>query len=164
MAESLYIKQWRMAQSRTITAFKKFLKKVLTYVFDGGTMYLSVRDRQPTETNHIFHYKGDLTMKNNYPNITTKKAVLEVIEKLYNELDNLTTETTKTYKKVGVDETKQRTHWRTGELIWEDEEQTIPSYEPIYDYVDKTDEEMTDEDVATLDAIAVVRKALDKLV
>lgn len=103
-------------------------------------------------------------MKNNYPNIITKKAVLEVIEKLYNELDNLTTETTKTYKKVGVDETKQRTHWKTGELIWEDEEQTIPSYEPIYDYVDKTDEEMTDEDVATLDAIAVVRKALDKLV
>ena len=49
-------------------------------------------------------------------------------------------------------------------LEWEDEEQTIPSYEPIYDYVDKTDEDMTDEDVATLDAIAVVRKALDKLV
>ena len=34
-----------MAQSRTITAFEKFLKKVLTYVFDGGTMVLSVRQR-----------------------------------------------------------------------------------------------------------------------
>ena len=152
-----------MAQSRTITAFEKFLKKVLTYVFNGGTMYLSVRDRQPTETNHIFHYKGDLTMKN-YPNIMTKKAVLEVISTLYNELDNITTNTTKEYKKIGVDETKQRTHWRTGELMWEDEEQTIPSYEPIYDYVDKTDEDMTEEDIAMLDAIAVVRKALDKLV
>ena len=38
-----------MAQTRTTTAFEKFLKKVLTYVFDGGTMYLSVRDRQPTD-------------------------------------------------------------------------------------------------------------------
>ena len=103
-------------------------------------------------------------MRNNYPNIITKKAVLEVIERLYNELDDLTTETSKIYKKIGVDENKQRIHWKTGELMWEDEEQTIPSYEPIYDYVDKTDEEMTDEDVATLDAIAVVRKALDKLV
>ena len=90
----------------------------------------------------------------NYPNIMTKKAVLEVISTLYNELDNITTNTTKEYKKIGVDETKQRTHWRTGELIWEDEEQTIPSYEPIYDYVDKTDDEMTDEDIAMLDAIA----------
>lgn len=46
-----------MAQTRTNTAFEKFLKKVLTYVFDGGTMYLSVRDRQTDKLQTTISYK-----------------------------------------------------------------------------------------------------------
>jgi len=97
-----------------------------------------------------------------YDNINVKRATLEVIESIYRDLDNKVQETKQEYRKVGVDETKQRTSWKTGELLWEDEEHTIPSYEPIYDYVDK--EELDANDLAMLDAIAIVRKALDKLV
>ena len=97
-----------------------------------------------------------------YDNINVKRATLEVIESIYRDLDNKVQETKQEYKKVGVDETKQRKSWKTGELLWEDEEQTIPSYEPIYDYVDK--EELSADDIAMLDAIAIVCKALDKLV
>lgn len=99
-----------------------------------------------------------------YSNIVTKRAMLEVLERLYRDLDDEKQNCLQVYKQVGVDETKQRRSWKTDELLWEDEEHTIPQYEPIYDYVDKTDEEMSDEDVAKLDAINTIVKTLDKLV
>ena len=57
-------------------------------------------------------------------NVQVKRAQIDVIEKLLEALDDLRKDTSKEYKKVGK-ETKQATNWRTGELLWEDEERDV---------------------------------------
>ena len=95
--------------------------------------------------------------------ITKKKALLDVLEKLMTELDTIEKNTTTEYRAVGKSE-EQMTNWKTGELLWEDEEKTVPKMCDKYDYVDLTEDEMTDENIATLEAIKTVKEILEKLV
>jgi hypothetical protein len=95
--------------------------------------------------------------------ITKKKALLDVLERLMNTIDSIENETTTEYRVVGKSE-EQMTNWKTGELMWEDEEKTVPKMRDEYGYVDLTEDEMTDENLATLEAIKVVKEVLEKLV
>ena len=95
--------------------------------------------------------------------ITKKKAVLDVLERLMNTIDSIENETTTEYRVVGKSE-EQMTNWKTGELMWEDEEKTVPKMRDEYGYVDLTEDELTDENRATLEAIKVVKEVLEKLV
>ena len=94
---------------------------------------------------------------------TEKKAVLEVLERLWNELDAQLKDATFSYEIVGKEE-EQATDWRTGELQWEDEEKTIPVYRNKYGYVPIPEEKLTDDQYATVQAVATVRAMLEKLV
>ena len=96
-------------------------------------------------------------------NVQVKRAQIDVIEKLLEALDDLRKDTSKEYKKVGK-ETKQATNWRTGELLWEDEEKTIPKYEDRYEYVDIPEEQMTDSKKALLQAISDMESKLDAMI
>lgn len=96
--------------------------------------------------------------------IKEKRIALEYLEDIFNLLDGREHDVRYAYKKVGVDETKQRTAWRTGELLWEDEEKTIPSYEPIYDDVLKDAEEMTEDDNIRLKVLGNIKSALEKMI
>ena len=95
--------------------------------------------------------------------VQVKKAQLEVIEKLLNALSEMRRDTTQDYRVVGK-KTEQATDWRTGELLWEDEEKTIPRYDNKWEYVPLTDEEMTEDKKALLQAIEDMEKCLDKMV
>ncbi len=95
--------------------------------------------------------------------ITKKKALLDVLERLMNTIDSIENETTTEYRVVGKSE-EQMTNWKTGELMWEDEEKTVPKMRDEYGYVDLTEDELTDENRATLEAIKVVKEVLEKLV
>lgn len=95
--------------------------------------------------------------------IKVKKAVLEVLEVLEDRLDTEKRDVTMVYDVIGK-ETEQAKHWKTGELKWDDEEQTIPHYDNVYDYVDKKPEQYTDDDFAKLEAIETIRKALYELI
>jgi hypothetical protein len=95
--------------------------------------------------------------------IQMKKAMLDILEGLYNSLDVSEKEVAYSYEVVGKEE-EQATDWKTGELKWEDEEKTIPYYKNKYDYVKRDESEFDDYDRAKLDAINEVRKALDKLI
>lgn len=102
--------------------------------------------------------------KNNTLNIITqKKALLNVLEKLMTELDSIEKDATTEYKVIGKS-TEQMTNWKTGELMWEDEEKTVPKMRDEYGYVDLTEDEMTDENRATLEAVKVVKEVIEKLV
>ena len=95
--------------------------------------------------------------------IQMKKAMLDIIEELYKSLDDTEKNVTYSYEAVGKEE-EQATDWRTGELRWEDEEKTIPYYKNKYDYVKRDEADFSDYDKAKLEAIAEIRKALDKLI
>lgn len=95
--------------------------------------------------------------------IQLRKAELNVLETLMQELDRLEHDNTCSYEEVGK-ETEQAKDWRTGELRWEDDEKTIPYYKSIYDWVPKEEKDLSDEDRALLKAIDTVRTALEKMI
>ena len=97
----------------------------------------------------------------NYTNVMVKREMLDLLETLYKELDDAEKPIGKSYECVGKEE-EQSKDWRTGELLWEDEEQTIPKYRDKWDWVEKG--ELDDNDKAKKEAIETIRKALDKLV
>ena len=99
--------------------------------------------------------------KTSIQKLRVKKEVISFIEVIFDVLDQREDNVRKDYLPVR-DSDEQDTHWKTGELLWEDEEKTIPKMKKVYDYVEKP--ELTDEDKAKLEAIEVIRTALEKLV
>lgn len=95
-----------------------------------------------------------------YNKFQVKKAEVEILTKLNERLADLEKDNLMSYEAVGK-ETEQATDWRTGELLWEDEEKTIPKYRDHYDYVEKTS--LNDEEAAYQAAINTIRQALEKL-
>lgn len=94
---------------------------------------------------------------------TEKKAVLEVLEGLMESLDSQLKDATYSFEVVGKKD-EQAKDWRTGELLWEDEEHTVPKYESKWDYVLIPEEKLSDAQVAKVHAIATVREMLEKLI
>ena len=92
-----------------------------------------------------------------------KKAQLEILERFTKILDDMKSESTTDYRVVGK-ETEQATHWKTGELLWEDEEMTIPKYRDRYATVELSENELSDEQKAMLTAIDNMIAELDKMV
>ena len=95
--------------------------------------------------------------------ILIKKAYLDVIETIVEKLEDMREDTVMDFRKVGKTETQAKS-WNTGELLWEDEAKTIPKYEDKWEHVKLTDEELSDDKKATLQAIDEIEKALDKLI
>lgn len=98
----------------------------------------------------------------NISKIAQKKAILDLLaDDLFSALDYRERAVKQTYKVVGTSN-KQATDWKTGELKYD--EVGNPIYEKEYDYVDKTPEEFSESDLATLSAIELVRNTLEKLI
>ena len=92
---------------------------------------------------------------------TVMKKQAEVLERLEEVLNDIIKDKTMTYDVVGK-ETEQARSWKTGELLWEDEEHTIPKYRDKYDYVPK--KELDEDDQITIDVCTGFLKKLDKLI
>lgn len=99
----------------------------------------------------------------NTDKIVAKKAYLSVLEKLADSLEAQRKDVLTDYRVIGKEDT-QATNWKTGELLWEDEEKTIPKYDNKWGYVDIPEEELSAEAKATLKAIDDVEKSLEKLI
>lgn len=93
------------------------------------------------------------------------KKLIDILERLDNVLSDLE-ESAKTECKVISERVtdEQLTSWKTGELLWEDEEQTIPKMRVEREWGNVPKAELDEDDEMTLSAIATVRKALDKLI
>lgn len=94
-------------------------------------------------------------------NIKVKRITLEYLERLFDNLEGYENDTKMEYAVVGKED-EQATDWRTDELLWEDEDKTIPRYRDKYDYVEK--KKLSDDDKIRLEAIATIKKALEKLI
>ena len=95
--------------------------------------------------------------------LKVKMEVLERLERIFEELKSREESISTDYECVGKEE-EQATNWRTGELLWEDEEQTIPKYNNKYESVPKKPENFTEEDLAQLEAIKIIRTTLETLI
>lgn len=87
----------------------------------------------------------------------------EVLEKLEEQLNDILRFASCEYKVVGKEE-EQSTDWKTGELLWEDEEHTIPKYRDRFDYVPLPEEELPDECRLRVEVCKEFIKKLDKLI
>ena len=94
--------------------------------------------------------------------IQLKKAQLDVLENLLKRLNSDREDCYSDYRVVGKTD-EQKTDWR-GNLVWEDEAQTIPVYRDRYDYVTITEDEMTEEQIAKLAALDSVISVLEKMI
>ena len=92
---------------------------------------------------------------------TTMRKQAEVLERLEDVLNEIIKDKTMEFAVVGKEE-EQASHWKTGELLWEDEEKTIPKYRDRYDYVPKA--ELDEDDQITIDVCKAFIKKLDKLI
>ena len=88
----------------------------------------------------------------------TKAKEFEILSNILNELYDQKDKVFKSYSKVGEEQKKD---WRTGELCWEDEEHTIPEMRDIYDYVTRSEDDITDSDREKFAAIAAVIKYIE---
>jgi len=95
--------------------------------------------------------------------IQKKRAQLEVLEVLLDKISDMEESNQKDYRVIGKTD-EQATDWRTGELLWEDDEHTIPKMKDEWGSVDIPEEEMTVERLAKKDALTWARAILEKLV
>ena len=92
-----------------------------------------------------------------------KQKLAELLDRLYREVQNEEDNCLQEYRKVGVTD-EQDKHWKTGELLWEDEEQTIPKMKDKWDYVMKSEDEMTEDDYAKIKACQYLKSQLEKMI
>lgn len=92
---------------------------------------------------------------------TVMRKQAEVLERLEDVLNEIIRDKSMTWDIVGKEEEQARS-WKTDELLWEDEEHTIPKYKNKYDYVPKT--ELDEDDQITIDVCKGFLKKLDKLI
>ena len=92
-----------------------------------------------------------------------KAAVADILVELGKNLDSIRKNTVQSYEIIGKSDT-QAVDWKTKEPLWEDEEQTIPKYEPKWGWVDIPESEFDEEQRAKLSAITLVAAALERIV
>ena len=107
--------------------------------------------------------KATETQKPNFTVFQKKREMLNVMERLFKILDEEEEDLKQSYEVIGKEE-EQATNWKTGELLFVDEEKTIPLYRDKYGYVDRKESDYTDIDFAKLDAIKSIKQALEALI
>ena len=95
--------------------------------------------------------------------LRVKAAKIELVQMLDRTLDQEYKSLYQKYDIVGKSD-EQATNYKTGELLWEDDEHTIPRYKDKWDYIDLSDSDLTPEQIAKRDAIQFLREALLNLV
>ena len=91
-----------------------------------------------------------------------RRIEAEILGEIYEELEEKLKRSTMRYEWVGKEDEQAR-DWRTNELLWEDEEKTIPKYREKYDYVDVSYDELTEEEKMKAKVIQNIMAKLEKL-
>lgn len=90
-----------------------------------------------------------------------KQILAEVLDELYSTLEAKEKSVHYEYKRVGKKDIQSK-DWRTGELLWEDAEKTIPKYEDDWQDVEK--ENLTEEDELKIKVYKYVMAQLEKMI
>lgn len=92
-----------------------------------------------------------------------KQFMAEILNDLYTEVENKEESCRREYRKIGVTDVQDK-HWSTGELLWEDEEKTIPKMKDEWGYVDKDDEDLTEDDRLRIKVCQYIKAQLEKMI
>lgn len=90
-----------------------------------------------------------------------KQFTAEILSDLYEEVESKERSIRTHYQPIGEVQDKD---WRTSELLWEDEEKTIPKMEKEWGYVDKDEEELTEDDRMKLKVCQNIKAQLEKMI
>jgi hypothetical protein len=90
-----------------------------------------------------------------------KQMLAENLNDLYSSVEDRERNVRNTYAPIGEE---QETDWRTGELKWEDEEQTIPKMTKKWDYVPKNEEDFDEDDLIRLKVCQYIKSQLEKMI
>ena len=91
-----------------------------------------------------------------------KKIEADILGELYEMVDSRERAARQDYRVVQKNG-KQATDWKTGEPLWLDEAKTVPKMEDIYGTVEKTEEELTDDDHLRIKVCQRLKLALEKM-
>lgn len=89
-----------------------------------------------------------------------KQILAEILNDLYNEVEMKEKSARSSYVPVGEVQDKD---WRTGELKWEDEEHTIPKMTKEWGYIDKDEDDLTEEDRIRIKVCQHIKAQLEKM-
>ena len=90
-----------------------------------------------------------------------KQFTAEILSDLYEEVESKERSIRTHYQPIGE---KQDTDWRSGELLWEDEEKTIPKMTKEWGYIDKDEDELTEDDKLKLKVCQNIKSQLEKMI
>jgi DNA gyrase inhibitor GyrI len=89
-----------------------------------------------------------------------KKYLAEVLNELYESVDHKEQDIHYTYQVVGEEQAKD---WRTDELLWLDEEKTIPKMRDKWANISKSEDEITEEDKMKIKVCQYIKTQLEKM-
>ena len=92
-----------------------------------------------------------------------KQFTAEILSMLYERVEEYENSYKTEYQKIGESD-EQATNWKTGELVWEDEEKTIPVMKAIWDYVPKSAEDLSDDDKLRIKVCQQIKSQLEKMI
>ena len=88
-----------------------------------------------------------------------KKILADILDELYEVVEAKERSASTDYVPVGEEQEKD---WRTGELMWEDDEQTIPKMTKKWDYVEK--ETLSESDIILVNMCKHIKTQLEKMI
>ena len=90
------------------------------------------------------------------------RGLVDALETVIENVNNERKWQCKSYQKIGYEDEQAKD--RDGNLLWEDEEQTIPKYREKWDYVDVDIETMSDKDYAKYLAFNKILETLNNMI
>lgn len=87
-----------------------------------------------------------------------KKILCEKLEEVNSFIEDKIHDVMYSYEYLGD---VQANDWRTGELLWEDEEKTVPKMQGDWGY--KLKDSLTEEDEANIEAMRKIQQTLEKM-
>jgi hypothetical protein len=90
-----------------------------------------------------------------------KQILAEILSDLYEEVEQKEKNVRTTYSPIGEVQDKD---WRSGELLWEDEEKTIPKMTKEWGYIDKDEEDLTEDDRIRIKVCQNIKAQLEKMI
>lgn len=90
-----------------------------------------------------------------------KQILAEILSDLYTNVEAQEKCARMNYEPVCEEQDKD---WRSGELLWEDEEKTIPKMTKKWDYVPKSEDEMCEDDKVRIKMCQFVKTQLEKMI
>jgi len=114
------------------------------------------------ERKHLYKIKHLIKEKNIMANKFKEKQILaELLNDLYVEIDSKEQSTRTEYRITGKEE-EQAKDWRSGELLWEDEEKTIPKFKDKWENVPK--ESLSEDDEIRVKMCQYIKTQLEKMI